>query len=87
MSRTGTPDDNAQAESVIKTLKYEAVHFFEGHNLAEARGRIGQCIAAVSNDKRRPSALGSRPPAAFERLLIPAFRASLAVSPQGFTPA
>jgi putative transposase len=67
MSRTGNPDDNAQAERVIKTLQYEAVHVFEDEHLAEARGRSGQCIAGVSNEKRRHSALGYRPPAEFER--------------------
>jgi putative transposase len=75
MSRTGNPYDNAQAESFIKTLKYEEVHFFEYQNLAEARGRIGQFIEEVYNDKRLHSALGYRPPAEFERLLIPEFRA------------
>jgi putative transposase len=69
MSRTGNPYDNAQAESFIKTLKYEEVHLFEYQNLAEARGRIGQCIEEVYNEKRLQSALGYRPPAEFERWL------------------
>jgi putative transposase len=69
MSRTGNPYDNAQAESFIKTLKYEEVHVFEYENLAEARGRIGQFIEEVYNEKRLHSALGYRPPAEFERLL------------------
>jgi putative transposase len=75
MSRTGNPYDNAQAESFIKTLKYEEVHLFEYQNLAEARGRIGQFIEEVYNEKRLHSALGYRPPAEFERLLIPECRA------------
>jgi putative transposase len=69
MSRTGNPYDNAQAESFIKTLKYEEVHVFEYENLAEARGRIGQFIEGVYNEKRLHSALGYRPPAEFERWL------------------
>jgi putative transposase len=69
MSRTGNPYDNAQAESFIKTLKYEEVHLFEYENLTEARGRIGQFIEEVYNEKRLHSALGYRPPAEFERWL------------------
>ena len=69
MSRTGNPYDNAQAESFIKTLKYEEVYLFEYQRLAEARGRIGQFIDEVYNEKRLHSALGYRPPAEFERLL------------------
>jgi putative transposase len=71
LSHTGNPDDNAQAESFSKTLKYEEVHLFEYQNVAEARGRLGQFLEEVSNEKRRHSALGSRPPAEFERLLGP----------------
>jgi putative transposase len=69
MSRTGNPYDNAQAESFMKTLKYEEVHLFEYHNFAEAYERIGQFIEEVYNEKRLHSALGYRPPAEFERLL------------------
>jgi putative transposase len=71
MSRTGNPYDNAQAESFIKTLKYEEVHLFEYHNLAEARERISQFIEEIYNEKRLHSALGYQPPAEFERLLRP----------------
>jgi putative transposase len=69
MSRTGNPYDNAQAESFIKTLKYEEVHLFEYQNFAEAHGRIGQFIEEVYNEKRLHSALGYRPPTEFEQLL------------------
>jgi putative transposase len=44
MSRTGNPYDNAQAESFIKTLKYEEVPLFESQHFAAARGRLGQFI-------------------------------------------
>jgi putative transposase len=70
MSRTGNPYDNAQAESFIKTLKYEEVHLFEYQHLDEARKRIGHFIEEVYNEKRLHSALGYRPPAEFERLLV-----------------
>jgi putative transposase len=71
MSRTGHPYDNAQAESFIKTLKYEEVYPFEYRNLAEARGRIGHFIEEVYHEKRLHSALGYRPPAEFERFVVP----------------
>jgi putative transposase len=71
MSRTGNPYDNAQAESFIKTLKYEAVHLFEYQNFAEARERLGLFIEEVYNEQRRHSALGYRPPAEFGRLRGP----------------
>lgn len=71
MSRTGNPYDNAQAESFIKTLKSEEVYLFEYRNLAEACGRIGHFLEEVDNAKRLHSALGYRPPAEFERLLVP----------------
>lgn len=75
MSRTGNPSDHAQAERVIKTLKDEEVYLCEDQNLAEARGRISQCIEEVSHEQRRHSALGYRPPAEFERLLMAGSRA------------
>jgi putative transposase len=51
MSRTGNPHDHAQAESFIKTLKYEEIYLFEYQHLAEARQRIGQFIEEVYNEK------------------------------------
>jgi putative transposase len=67
MSRTASPYDNAQAESFIKTLKYEEVYRTEYRNLEEARASIGEFLEKIYNQKRLHSALGYRPPVEFER--------------------
>jgi putative transposase len=66
MSRRGTPYDNAQAESFMKTLKYEEVHVNDYACLEEARASIGHFLEEVYNQKRLHSALGYCPPAEFE---------------------
>ena len=73
MSRRGNPYDNAQAESFIKTLKYEEVYRNEYLDFADARRCIGKFIESVYNENRLHSALGYLPPAEFERqqLLLP----------------
>lgn len=68
MSRVGNPYDNAQAESFIKTLKYEEVYLFEYKDMTEARVRIGHFLEQVYNQKRLHSALGYVPLAEFEQL-------------------
>ena len=74
MSRRGNPYDNAQAESFIKTLKYEEVYRTEYLDFADARRGLGKFIESVYNENRLHSALGYLPPAEFERqqLLFPA---------------
>jgi transposase InsO family protein len=74
MSRRGNPYDNAQAESFIKTLKYEEVYRNEYLDFVDALRRIGKFIESVYNEKRLHSALGYLPPAEFEQqqLLLPA---------------
>jgi transposase InsO family protein len=67
MSRRGNPYDNAQAESFIKTLKYEEVYRTEYLDFADARRGIGKFIDSVYNEKRLHSALGYLPPAEFEQ--------------------
>jgi transposase InsO family protein len=69
MSRTAAPCDNAQAESFIKTLKYEEVYRTEYRDLKEAQASIGEFLEKIYNRERLHSALGYRPPVEFERLL------------------
>jgi transposase InsO family protein len=71
MSRIGTPYDNAQAESFIKTLKYEEVYRGEYRNLEEARLSIREFLEKIYNQQRLHSALGYRPPEEFEALQPP----------------
>jgi len=70
MSRIGTPYDNAQAESFIKTLKYEEVYRGEYRNLEDARGSIREFLEKIYNQQRLHSALGYRPPEEFEALCV-----------------
>lgn len=69
MSRRACPYDNAQAESFIKTLKYEEVYVNEYESLKEARASIGDFLDRVYNHERLHSALGYCPPAEFEQRL------------------
>lgn len=71
MSRVATPYDNAQAESFIKTLKYEEVYRAEYCNLEQARASIQEFLEKTYNQERLHSALGYRPPLEFERSLRP----------------
>lgn len=70
MSRRGNAYDNAQAESFMKTLKYEEVYLHEYETMAEARTSIGHFLEEVYNQKRLHSALGYLPPVEFEQLNI-----------------
>lgn len=66
MSRKGNPYDNAQAESFMKTLKYEEVLVSEYETLGEARRSVGDFIDRIYNEERLHSALGYLPPAEYE---------------------
>lgn len=70
MSRKASPNDNALAESFLKTLKYEEVYLFEYENFAEAQQRIKEFIERVYNEKRLHSALDYRPPNEYEQWLL-----------------
>jgi transposase InsO family protein len=55
MSRRGNPydnDDNAQAQSFIKTLKYEEVYLNEYENLAQARSYSRHVLILVTSWKQ-----------------------------------
>jgi putative transposase len=66
MSRIACPYDNAMAESFMKTLKTEEVDAAAYRDLADARARIGQFVAAVYNRQRLHSALDYLSPEEFE---------------------
>lgn len=70
MSRRGNPYDNAQAESFMKTLKYEEVYRSDYRDERDARSGIGRFLEKVYNQKRLHSALGYLPPAEFEHRLL-----------------
>jgi transposase InsO family protein len=72
MSRRGNPYDNAQAESFMKTLKYEEVYRSDYRDQRDVRSGVGHFLEKVYNQKRLHSALGYLPPAEFERSLVKA---------------
>lgn len=72
MSRRGNPYDNAQAESFMKTLKYEEVYRSDYRDERDVRSGVGHFLEKVYNQKRLHSALRYLPPAEFERSLLKA---------------
>ncbi len=69
-------NDNAKAESFMKTLKYEQVYLSEYENLADARAQICHFLEAVYNQKRLHSSLGYLPPAEYEEKFEQAYKMS-----------
>jgi putative transposase len=72
MSRRGNPYDNAQAESFMKTLKYEEVYCADYQDQRQVRSSLRHFLERVYNQRRLHSALGYLPPAEFERNLLQA---------------
>lgn len=69
MSSKGNPYENAFAESLIKTIKYEEVYMNEYESFKDALKNICNFIEEVYNKKRLHSSLGYRSPDDFERQL------------------
>lgn len=69
MSRKGNPYNNAQAESFMKTLKYEEVLVNEYETLGEARRSVGAFLDRIYNEQRLHSALCYIPPAEYESII------------------
>jgi putative transposase len=66
MSAPGNPYHNAKAESFIKTLKHEEVNASNYTSIEEAGANIGRFLETTYNRQRLHSALGYKPPVAFE---------------------
>ena len=69
MTRKGNPYDNAQVESLIKTLKSEEVYLWDYKTFEDVKKRIPYFIEEVYNEKRLHSALGYCPPNEYEVLV------------------
>jgi putative transposase len=68
MSRRANPYDNAQAESFMKTLKYESVYVGDHATFDDVVEHLPQFIDLVYNTDRVHSAIGYMSPAEFEEV-------------------
>jgi len=69
MSAKGNPYDNAYAESLMKTLKYDEVYLWNYETWVDVIERLPKFIEEVYNTKRLHSGIGYLPPVEFEMSL------------------
>ena len=70
MGEVGNSYENAFAESLIKTIKYEEVYMNEYTTLNDVCCNIEQFIKGVYNKKRLHSSIGYKPPIEFENEVL-----------------
>jgi putative transposase len=67
MSAKGNPYDNAFAESLMKTLKYDEIYLWNYETWNDVMDRLPNFIEEVYNKKRLHSGIGYLPPEEFEK--------------------